>query len=168
MLIRDTNTAIVPHTGCAVNQKEEIVNELTIHTPELAEALNNLADALCRCGTETPTIRTVVADDSTAEEIAEAVAVATKSISQAATQPAPAAAAPVAPAIPVTAPVAPPTQYTLDQVAQAAVQWAGNDPGRLAQLRGLVGQFGVATLTQLPADQLGAFATAARGLGVQI
>ena len=151
--------------GHAVNQKEEIVNELTIHTPELAEALNNLADALCRCGTETPTLQPVVADDSTAEEISDAVAAATKSISHAATQPAPASAAP---AIPVTAPVAPPPQYTLDQVAQAAVQWAGNDPGRLAQLRGLVGQFGVATLTQLPADQLGAFATAARGLGVQI
>lgn len=168
MLIRDTNTAIVPHTGCAVNQKEEIVNELTIHTPELAEALNNLVDALRRGRAETPTLQPVVADDSTAEEIAEAVHTTTKSIPQAVIQPAPAPVAPAAPAIPVTAPVAPPPQYTLDQVAQAAVQWAGNDPGRLAQLRGLVGQFGVATLTQLPADQLGAFATAARGLGVQI
>lgn len=145
------------------------MNELTIHTPELAEALNNLAEALR--SRRTPNIKTPAAAE------VETVVAAAKPITQTPTQPVPPTAAPVAPvapiapaapAIPVTAPVAPPQQYTLDQVSQAAVQWAGNDRGRMGQLQEIVRQFGVASLTQLPTDQLGAFATAARGLGVQV
>lgn len=96
-------------------------------------------------------------------------------------------AAPVAPAAPAasaapaqtapTAPVAParpsapsvPTaaaSYTLDDLSRAAMTLM--DAERQADLVALLGQFGVATLPDLPAAQYGAFATALRGMGAKI
>lgn len=88
----------------------------------------------------------------------------------------PAQAAPVAPAA-QTAPVAParpsapsvPTaaaSYTLDDLSRAAMTLM--DAERQADLVALLGQFGVATLPDLPAAQYGAFATALRGMGAKI
>ncbi len=88
--------------------------------------------------------------------------------------PAPAPTAPVqtapAPAQVTAAPVtAVPTttaSYTLDDLARAAMILM--DAGRQNELLGLLGQFGVDSLPNLPQQQYGAFATALRGMGAQI
>lgn len=95
---------------------------------------------------------------------------------------APPAPVPTAPAPTVQAPAAPPvtstfttapgavptteTSYTFDQLAVAATQLV--DAGQQPAVVGLLGQFGVQALTQLPKEQYGAFATALRGLGARI
>jgi hypothetical protein len=56
--------------------------------------------------------------------------------------------------------------YTIDQLAYAASPLL--DAGKLPELQALLNQFGVNMLTELPAEQYGAFATALRGLGAKI
>lgn len=75
----------------------------------------------------------------------------------------PITATPVAPAptVPVSAP-----SYTLEQLSLAARQLA--DSGRMADVQSLVAQFGVQTMTQIPTDRYGDFATSLRGLGARI
>ena len=79
---------------------------------------------------------------------------------------------PVAPTPVAPTPVAPapaPTQtikYTVQQLAVAAMQL--KDQGRIADLQGLLVQFGVASMVELKDDQLDAFAQALRGLGVTL
>ncbi|MPN58248.1 hypothetical protein SDC9_205951 [bioreactor metagenome] len=72
-----------------------------------------------------------------------------------AANPAPAAA------VPTSAPT-----YTLDQIANAGATLV--DAGKMGELIGLLGQFGVAAVTDLKPEQYGAFATALRGLGARI
>lgn len=72
-------------------------------------------------------------------------------------------------AVPQQASAAVPTAtatYTIDQLAYAASPLI--DAGKLPELQALLGQFGVNILTELPAEQYGAFATALRGLGAKI
>ena len=69
------------------------------------------------------------------------------------------------PAAPSPVPTSP-TTYALDDLARAAGTLM--DTGRQAELVGLLQQFGVASLPELPQAQYGAFATALRGLGAQI
>lgn len=64
------------------------------------------------------------------------------------------------------APVATAPAYTMDDLARAAS--ALMDAGKQQQLVGLLGQFGVQALTQLPKERYGEFATALRGLGARI
>ena len=56
--------------------------------------------------------------------------------------------------------------YTIDQLAYAASPLL--DAGKLPELQALLNQFGVNMLTELPAEQYAAFATALRGLGAKI
>lgn len=85
-----------------------------------------------------------------------------------------AAGSPVVATAPVTQPAAPsvssvPTStrtYTPDDLARAAM--ALMDSGRQNELIGLLAQFGVSSIPELKGDQLGAFATALRGMGAQI
>ena len=84
--------------------------------------------------------------------------------------PTPVAPTPVAPTpVPVAEPAPAPTQtikYTVQQLAVAAMQL--KDQGRIADLQGLLVQFGVASMVELKDDQLDAFAQALRGLGVTL
>ena len=80
-------------------------------------------------------------------------------------------AVPLAPAVvsqqqPIaTVPVA--TQlYSMEQLAVAATQLM--DAGRRTELISLLSAFGVQTLTSLPKEQYGAFATQLRAMGAQI
>lgn len=81
---------------------------------------------------------------------------------------------PPVPAVPLTSTqAAPVTQvqtstpsYTLDDISRAATTLM--DAGRQGELIGLLKQFGIATLPDLPKEQYGAFATALRGMGAQI
>ena len=70
-----------------------------------------------------------------------------------------------------TTPIMTPVQttaatYTLDDLSRAAMPLM--DAGKQEDLIRLVGQFGVASLQDLPPEQYGAFATALRGMGAQI
>lgn len=63
-------------------------------------------------------------------------------------------------------PVAPPCEYTIEQIQLACAPLM--DAGRQQELVNLLAQFGVQALPQLQKEQLGAFATALRGLGAKI
>ena len=77
--------------------------------------------------------------------------------------------APVMPQQPVmpqtTVPTTEPT-YPAEELQAAAVTLV--DKGMMAQLQGLLQQFGVNSLPELPSEKYGAFATALRGMGAQI
>jgi hypothetical protein len=73
---------------------------------------------------------------------------------------------PVQTPAPVSVPVAAPPTYDLDSLSRAAAPLMAQ--GRQVELVGLLKQFGVASLTQLPPTCYGDFATALRGLGAQI
>jgi len=71
--------------------------------------------------------------------------------------------------IPAAAPVPPTTaapQYTIEAIANTGASLV--QAGKMAQLQGLLQQFNIQAVTQLPQEQYGAFATALRGLGAQI
>lgn len=65
------------------------------------------------------------------------------------------------PAVPTSAP-----QYTLDMIATAGS--ALIDAGKMDQLMGLLGKFGVASLTELAPENYGAIANELRALGAAI
>lgn len=65
-----------------------------------------------------------------------------------------------------TTPVAQPQTYTIEQIQTACAPLM--DAGKQQELVGLLAQFGVQSLPQLPKEQYGAFATALRGLGANI
>lgn len=73
----------------------------------------------------------------------------------------PAANVALAPAVPTSAP-----QYTLDMIATAGS--ALIDAGKMDQLMGLLGKFGVASLTELAPESYGAVANELRALGAAI
>lgn len=84
-------------------------------------------------------------------------------------------AAPVAPATTYAAPTATPVNsapvgaapsYAMEDLARAASQLM--DAGKQQDLLGLLAQFGVQALTQLPKEQYGTFATALRQMGAKL
>ncbi|MCL2876664.1 MAG: hypothetical protein FWF12_10360 [Betaproteobacteria bacterium] len=66
-----------------------------------------------------------------------------------------------APAFPTSAPT-----YTLDDLMRAGSSLA--DAGQREAVVGLIAQFGVPTLAQVPPERYGEFAVALRGLGAQL
>ena len=141
--------------------------KLTIHAPELAAAIQTLAGALQSTigenrgengGTSiTPTAPTqtpVQAVPTQAQTPVQASA-PTQIPTQAPVQ------TPVQTPVPTTAPT-----YTMEQLAVAATQLV--DAGRRTELVGLLGQFNVQALTELPKEQYGAFATKLREMGAKI
>ena len=65
-------------------------------------------------------------------------------------------------------PLAQAPTFTLEQVSKAGAALITAQPARMQELMGLLAQFGVQTVDALRPDQLGAFATALRGMGAQI
>lgn len=95
------------------------------------------------------------------------IAQATQIPAQAMTgQPSP--AAPIAQPAQEAAPAVPTAEhtYTAEELQVAAVALV--DKGMMVQLQGLLQQFEVNSLPELPAEKYGAFATALRGMGAQI
>lgn len=78
----------------------------------------------------------------------------------------PTSAFPSNPAPQTGVPVAPGPQYTVDQIMQAGATLM--DAGRVDELVNLLHTFGVQAVTDLKPEQMGAFATALRGLGAKI
>lgn len=144
-------------------------------TPALDSALNRVADALN--GACAP----IVAFDGqsvgqsiiqSVGQTAPAAPIAQAPAAQApAAQPAPVPAVPVAqpapvPAVPVAQTSAP--TYTKEQIASAGAMFMQQDPANRDKLQTLLAQFGAPYINALPDEQLGAFATALRGLGANI
>ena len=143
--------------------------EITIHCPELAQ----LAQAIATVKTENiPVSATAAAPVSTSVTTPTLAVPQSNPDAQPAmlpTNPAasvnpPAMAAPALQTGPV-APTAAPS-YTMDQLAKAGAELA--QAGKMPQLLGLLQQYGVPAVTQLPKEQYGAFALALRGLGAQL
>jgi len=100
--------------------------------------------------------------------------------------PTPAPVAPVPPMPPAAPPVAPPTapsapvptpnvvpgteapKYSIDDIARAGAELAQQGPAKIAELTGLLQQFGLQAVTQLRPDQMGPFVMALRGMGARI
>lgn len=141
--------------------------KLTIEVPGLAAALEHLAAAIA-CREQTPP--------------AAPVAPPAAPMGDPAPYPAPAAAVPTsetaAPINPTQtpgcvpgpgpAPVAPPPSYTHEQVGKAGADLIAANPAKMQELMSLLQQFSVPAITALKPEQLGAFATALRGLGAKI
>lgn len=77
-------------------------------------------------------------------------------------------AAPIAQPAQAATPAVPTAEhtYTAEELQVAAVALV--DKGMMVQLQGLLRQFEVNSLPELPAEKYGAFATALRGMGAQI
>lgn len=127
---------------------------ITIAAPELAAAINNLAAVL---GSNAPTTSAPTpAQDTTPAPIPVPLAPVS-------------APTPALPAENVTLPSVVPTsapQYTLEMIATAGSSLI--DAGKLDQLMGLLGKFGVASLTELSPDSYGAMAGELRAMGATI
>lgn len=65
-------------------------------------------------------------------------------------------------------PLAQAPTFTLEQVSKAGADLITAQPAKMSELMGLLAQFGVQTVNALKPEQLGAFATALRGMGAQI
>lgn len=58
--------------------------------------------------------------------------------------------------------------YTLDDITRAGADFIVRNPDKQEMLNSLFPQFGITTLAELRPDQMGAFATAMRAMGVSI
>ena len=135
--------------------------EITIHVPDLAMALENLATAISEMKQKPAAPQGVTSLPNPAPRPQQ-----------------PAQAFPTAPVQTYTPPVNPTTagspaptakapEYALDDLAKAAA--ALMDAGKQQQqLIALLGQYQVPSLMQLPKEQYGSFATALRQMGAKI
>lgn len=139
---------------------------LTIEAPEVAAAINRLADAISADNQKTP--ETTVQNGPKASDIVGTVPVAPQSTSQ------PAAPAPTEVQVPpsmqqaapaVVIPTAVPT-YDIMTLANACAPLM--DAGKQGELQNLLHQFGATMLGELPPAQYGAFAEAIRRMGAKI
>ena len=142
------------------------VPDLAAAIEKLAAALNNstVAEKTCACAeakTPDPNANPVEAP-APPKPVAPVSVPAPTPVAPVQTAPtaSPVSNAPT-PAVPVTAPT-----YSLDQIAKAGASLV--DAGKMEQLLGLLGKYGVQAVTQLTPDQYGAFATELRALGAQI
>lgn len=145
--------------------------KVTIESPELASAINNLAVAI---GGYKAIYNAAASQTAVPAPVVQAPAPAPVPIAppvQNSVSPAPSAApAPVSNA-PVSypapnIPLAQPPQYTVDQIMAAGATLM--DAGKVNELMGLLHSFGVQAVMDLKPEQLGAFATAMRELGAKI
>lgn len=65
-------------------------------------------------------------------------------------------------------PTTPAPSFSHDQVGKAGADMIAANPAKMPELMALLRQYGVQAITQLAPEQLGAFATALRGMGAKI
>ena len=165
--------------------------KVTIHVPELSEAVNRLADALSgrsdactiipheepapvkNTAPEAPvtaqTLPNTPAIPVTAPETPSATASPVPPVASEPVQ-----AVPTAPEVPAVPPVSPVSEApastapapTLDKLSAAGA--ALMTEGKMAELIKLLGTFNVRALTELSEDQYAAFADGLRGLGAKL
>lgn len=137
---------------------------LTLECPELTAAILKLVEAL-QSGAAPSIGHGVPVQPDTPPVVATVPTVpVTAPVQQVQPQNYSVPTVPATPA-PVSVPTASPT-YTLDQLAPAAARMV--EAGKQDQIVALLARFGVQALTQLPAEQYGAFATELRQMGAQI
>lgn len=161
---------------------------ITVACPDLVAAANILANALAGAKPATKsTVTPAVAGtggSAPAVQYGSAVPMAAQTPAPPVTQTVTAPTAPVNPTqtgypsmptsypsntAPVaSAPVAQAPAFTLEQVSKAGADLITAQPTKMQDLMALLQQYGVQTIQALPADKLGAFATALRGMGAQI
>lgn len=124
---------------------------ITIVAPELAAAINNLAAVL---GSNAPTTSAPTPSQDTTPAPIPVPLVPVSA-------PTPAENVTLPSVVPTSAP-----QYTLEMIATAGSSLI--DAGKLDQLMGLLGKFGVASLTELSPDSYGAMAGELRAMGATI
>lgn len=148
---------------------------ITVNCPDLVNAATILAKAM-GSGNVTPAAQfgTVapVAAPLPAPTVGQTMP--TNSVSVNPTTGSPSMMAPMASSYPSNAvpvagvPLAQAPAFTLEQVSKAGAELLSVQPAKMPELMGLLKQFGVQTVNALKPDQLGAFATALRGMGAQI
>lgn len=147
---------------------------ITIESPELVAAINNLAAAIG--GAKAITDRFPAPTPMQAPPPAQVAPAPSFGVPvQSMPMPAPVAAPMPGPAPVVNAPInypapnvplAQPPKYTVDQIMAAGATLM--DAGKVNELVNLLHSFGVQAVMDLKAEQLGAFATAMRELGAKI
>ena len=137
---------------------------ITINCPDLVTAAKAISETLCSRTGKAPAAPVAPTAPRPMAPVAPSV-----------TQSAPQMTPPVAPqpvAPPVAPPPVPPTAptptLTTEQVCTAGANWMAMNPNGRTQLQALCQRYGVTDPTQLKQEQLGAFATELRALGVQI
>lgn len=134
---------------------------VTLEAPALAAAVDNLAVAIANRQTHAP-----------AAAVQQNAAPAAPVQQPPAAPVAPTAAPTVAQTGPrATAPGSAPTaapSYTKEQLQLAGGNLITAHPEKMPELMGLLQRFGVANVTALPEEQIGAFATAMREIGAVI
>lgn len=135
---------------------------VTISCPDLVAAVQALAK-----GIPAPAPTPAPAESAPAPSPVPANPAPAPTPAPAPVTPPPAPAAPVAPTAPMV-PLAQAPSFTLEQVGRAGADLITQNPGKMPELMALLSQFGIQTVQQLKPDQLGAFATALRGMGAKI
>lgn len=156
---------------------------ITVDCPDLVNAATTLANAMAGVKPAAAPAATSVSGTAPVAQYGSAAPVSTQTptppVAQTVTVPAPAAPVnPMYPSMPTNypsntapvtaAPVAQAPAFTLEQVSKAGADLITAQPTKMQDLMALLQQYGVQTIQALPADKLGAFATALRGMGAQI
>lgn len=133
-----------------------------IEAPELAAALNNLADALKGRSVAVPAAPEVTTHPAQENPVQAPAAAPTTAQEQ---PPAPAVAPTVAAPTPVPAPT-PAKVYTFEDITNAGSQLL--EMNKMPQLMELLKGYGVQAVTQLKPEQYADVAAGLRGLGAKI
>lgn len=140
---------------------------ITVNCPDLVDAATILATAM---GGFKVKERVVATGPSNIAPIADQMPTApvapVNSIATGNTSVPPSYLAGIVPAAGV--PLAQAPSFTPEQVSKAGADLITAQPAKMQELMGLLAQFGVQTIQALKSEQLGAFATALRGMGAQI
>lgn len=134
--------------------------EIRITAPEITEAMNNLARAIAEAVTSSGKA-VIGAVPAAAEKKKEEPPKELKPTVPVAQTAPPENSTPPVQAVPTAAP-----QYTLEMISKAGT--ALIDCGKMTELMGLLGKYGVEALTSLDPKLYGAFANDLRAIGASI
>lgn len=141
-----------------------------IESPQLAEAINNLAAAIGSAKQIQQAAPAQIPAPVPKPAPTDVTVTVNPPLAQPGVPVAPAQPVPSAPApgnVPVpNVPLAEPPKYTVDQIMAAGATLM--DAGKVNELINLLHSFGVQAVMDLKPEQLGAFATAMRELGAKI
>lgn len=138
---------------------------ITFEAPEVAAAINHLADAIAAktSASKAPEAPELKLSPTPIAPFAESAPASASAMPVASPTPVQQPVTPVAPAAPI--PTAVPT-YDIMTLANACSPLM--DAGRQKDLQDLLKQFGANMLSEIPQDQYGAFAEAIRRMGAKI
>ncbi len=145
--------------------------KITLNIPGLPEALNNLADAIRGNGVSVPTgsapVEVKATQPDTNTDIPQTPVNPTQPVQQNTEAVAPATETPSAPTAPAPSETAA-VNYTIEQLSVAGAALC--EQGKMAQLIGLLGKYGVQAVTQLKPtpDVLNPFAAELKALGANL